>query len=663
MMKSLRSFLRALALVHIVVFAAMQVAAQSDDPSMGSVSIHAVRYHVEPGRTRVWFETSGTILYTQYSPDPLTLVIDLPGVDVSGIAERTVVGSREVESVLVARLEGLNGKSLSRIEIKLGSLVPYQISATQRVLTVVFEGAGATEPQTEIPAEAEAPAARDEPIQSTRLADESSGQAEGQEESAEAETSDEVGEIPAAEPAPEPDYSSYTPAAFVDSVRHSVDDDLLTVTVEADGRLNYTSFRLDNPKRLVFDFANVTNRVRQATMNVEAVGIHRIRIAQYRSASPRITRVVFDLEDDVQHRSVERGDVLEILFAKNEDRLAEAAPTPPVMASANAIIPLAAESTGAGDNEDSYVIGGPDAGLSLDGSDAATLEPVAVVAQDPIIGLPAETGTIPLLPTPPQETPAEPTTQLPPMSFETQTIGPEERVYTGELISLDFKDGDIQDIFRLFADISGLNIVVQPGVAGRVTLKLTEVPWDQALELILKTHKLGYVVEGNVVRIAPLSELADEEAERRRLAEEQALSGDLITLTRQLSYAKADDVQALLQRNLSARGDIEIDERTNTLIITDLGDRLENINSLIVTLDTPIPGVEIEARVVVTNRTFARMLGIQWGFVGHANEVFGNTTVVCSHLWWVREKLSVDTPSTCLLPGPRPERSAYRWVA
>ena len=106
------------------------------------------------------------------------------------------------------------------------------------------------------------------------------------------------------------------------------------------------------------------------------------------------------------------------------------------------------------------------------------------------------------------------------MSFEAQTSGRGERVYTGELITLDFKDGDIQDIFRLFADISGLNIVVQPGVAGRVTLVLTEVPWDQALELILKTHKLGYVVEGNVVRIAPMSELADEEAERRRLAEE-----------------------------------------------------------------------------------------------------------------------------------------------
>jgi type IV pilus assembly protein PilQ len=200
------------------------------------------------------------------------------------------------------------------------------------------------------------------------------------------------------------------------------------------------------------------------------------------------------------------------------------------------------------------------------------------------------------------------------------------RQYTGDLISLDFKDGDIQDIFRLFADISGLNIVVQPGVSGRITLKLVEVPWDQALELILKTNKLGYAVEGNVIRIAPLAELAAEEAERRKLAEEKALAGDLYTQTRVLSYSKASELQELLQRNLSPRGDIVIDERTNTVIYTDLADQVAAINQLIDTLDTPIPGVEIEARIVVTTRTFARQLGVQWGFTSNQVQTLGNTT-------------------------------------
>ena len=141
----------------------------------------------------------------------------------------------------------------------------------------------------------------------------------------------------------------------------------------------------------------------------------------------------------------------------------------------------------------------------------------------------------------------------------------------------------------------------------------------------LKSHRLGYVVEGNVIRIAPLTELAQEEADRRRLAEEQALAGDLKTMIRELSYAKAGDVQSLVQRNLSARGDIAIDVRTNTVIITDLSERLDTIDSLIDTLDAPIPGVEIAARIIVTTRIFSRNLGIQWGFSGHTDAAFGNS--------------------------------------
>src|SRR5205085_5324153 len=99
------------------------------------------------------------------------------------------------------------------------------------------------------------------------------------------------------------------------------------------------------------------------------------------------------------------------------------------------------------------------------------------------------------------------------------TTSTTQKKYTGHPISLDFKDGDLQDIFRLFADISGLNVVVNPGISGRVTLKLNEVPWDQALDLILKANGLGYTLEGNVIRIAPLAALQNEEQQRRKLAE------------------------------------------------------------------------------------------------------------------------------------------------
>jgi type IV pilus assembly protein PilQ len=635
------------------ILGAPSVWTQTDDVLQSSVSFNAVRYHVEPGRTRVWFETSGTVLYTQYSPDPLTLVVDLPGVDVSGIAERTVIGSREVESILVKRLEGVNGKSLSRVEIKLGSLVPYQISASQHALTVLFEGVESDTPEPPSPGleslmpnesgepigdgEAETIESTDlmEPARTNGSIDEDKHQ-EAPAKIVESQSSETLIETQKIESPTAVDYSPLPAASFVQSVTHSVDDGLLTVTVDADGRLNYTSFRLDNPSRLVFDFNDVTNRVRRANVDVGALGVSRIRIAQFRSASPRITRLVFDLDGDVPHRAVERGESIEIMFASTSGRLADAFPEPVQVASMDPSIPLVPDNGGMEGNSgaDSY---GSDGVLGTEqleqmgATDSAYLQPVAVVAQSPLSELPGDSPTSPpsasLLPSPPPEADAllqDPQQLMP--SFESQTIASEAQEYTGELISLDFKDGDIQDIFRLFSDISGLNIVVQPGVTGRITLKLVEVPWDQALELILKTHKLGFIVEGNVVRIAPLSELADEEAERRRLAEEKALSGELNTMTRPLSYAKVTDVQALLRKNLSPRGDVEVDERTNTLIITDLAEQLEAMNALIDTLDTPIPGVEIEARVVVTTRSFSRQFGIQWGFTGTAADAYGNTT-------------------------------------
>lgn len=625
MMKTLRSFLRVLTVAQAALVCGTAVAnAQAGDASALPSSIYAVRYHVEPGRTRVWFETSGMILYTQYSPDPLTLVIDLPGVDISGLADRTVVGSREVESIVATRLDGMNGKSLSRIEIKLGSLVPYQLSATPHALTVLFEGAAEVEEEIAVErATDDPPDPAEDPLTQVAEAVEM------------AEVTDEpqppiADEVVATEILPvDAETPSYPPASILERVRHSLTDDLLTVSVEADGRLNYTSFRLDNPKRLVFDFNGVVNGVDRAVMPIEALGVYQMRIAQFRSASPRITRLVFDLDAEVPHRAVDKGNILEIHFAPTTEKLGgSVADQVARMTSVPEYLPAIGVYEGNG--EALNFVGEETAPSALDvaGSIAASLEPVALVAQNSTfsVSLPEglEAPPVALLPDPPPQAavPAEPAQE----TYAGGVIGTGETVYTGELISLDFKDGDIQDIFRLFADISGLNIVVQPGVSGRITLKLSEVPWDQALDLILKTHKLGYATEGNVIRIAPLGELANEEAERRRLQEEKALAGELLTATRQLSYAKASELSVLLQRNLSPRGDIAIDARTNTLIVTDLEDRLQNVNDLIDTLDTPIPGVEIEARIIVTSRSFSRQFGIQWGFVGHKDQAFGNAT-------------------------------------
>lgn len=220
--------------------------------------------------------------------------------------------------------------------------------------------------------------------------------------------------------------------------------------------------------------------------------------------------------------------------------------------------------------------------------------------------------------------------QAPPASPPpSQSLGapPAERRFNGAPVSLDFQGADLRAVLRTFAEVSGLNMVIDPAVQGTVDVALRDVPWDQALDIILRANKLGYAVDGTIVRIAPLTVLAEEESQRRKLADEQALAGELRVLTKSLSYAKAEDMQGLLTKSaLSARGTVQVDPRTNTLIITDLADRLQIAADLIATLDHAQPQVEIEARIVQTNKNAARALGVQWGFMGRADPALGNTT-------------------------------------
>jgi type IV pilus assembly protein PilQ len=229
----------------------------------------------------------------------------------------------------------------------------------------------------------------------------------------------------------------------------------------------------------------------------------------------------------------------------------------------------------------------------------------------------------------PQTPPAQPTPAAPPagQTFSSEVPGTGQKQYTGHPINFDFEDADLRAVLRVFSAESGLNMIIDPQVQGRVNVLLNDVPWDQALDQILRSNKLGYTVEGNIIRIAPLAVLADEQSAQQKLVEAKALAGELRVQTFPLSYAKADALGPLLVKSaLSSRGQIQFDARTNTLILMDLPDRLQTAQSLIATLDKPQPQVEVEARVVQTSRDFARALGIQWGFNGRANSQIGNTT-------------------------------------
>ena len=150
---------------------------------------------------------------------------------------------------------------------------------------------------------------------------------------------------------------------------------------------------------------------------------------------------------------------------------------------------------------------------------------------------------------------------------------------------------------------------------------------DQAFALILQTNRLEYVLDGTIIRIAPSEVLRAEAEARRRLAEEQALAGELVVFTRTLNYARAADLANLITESvLSSRGQVQFDDRTNTLIMTDLVDRLTRADELITTLDQAEPQVEIEARIVQVNTDYARSLGIEWGINGRSSPELANTT-------------------------------------
>ncbi|HEX6906745.1 MAG TPA: type IV pilus secretin PilQ, partial [Terriglobales bacterium] len=186
--------------------------------------------------------------------------------------------------------------------------------------------------------------------------------------------------------------------------------------------------------------------------------------------------------------------------------------------------------------------------------------------------------------------------------------------YTGEPISVNLKDVDLKDFFRLIHEISGLNIVLDPEVHGSLTIVLDDVPWDQALDIVLKNNGLDRQLEGNVLRIATIETLRKEAEARRGQIEAEALAVDKVTVTRYLSYAHSKDVVPTLKKLLSSRGDIISDDRTNAVIIQDIPSVIPAVDRLITQLDRKTQEVEIEARVVAATRSFARDIGTQLGF-------------------------------------------------
>jgi len=365
-------------------------------------------------------------------------------------------------------------------------------------------------------------------------------------------------------------------------------------------------FTLENPLRLVVDVYNAVYEEPASVLPVDKYGLRKVRVAQFQLSNPRsITRMVFDLKEPKYYDLRSDKDGIIVSFFKEQN---------PLLTAAGTTIPQKPTA--------------PPPAPAVNIPETEEAPKAEVKASPPVVPAKAENGkngrTVQEKTVPQQEDLTIGQEQE--QRYEPKVLSEREVKYTGEIITLKFKDADLRDVILYLGDFAKLNVVFDPEVRGVVTCNLEDVPWDQSLDILLRNNKLGKVLEGNVLRIAPVSVLTREDEDQRKLRESKELAGPLIVKTITLSYSKARDVMSLLTSKKTQRGEITIDDRTNTLIIADVRENLDLLEKLITVLDTPTPQVSIEARIVEATSTFIRNLGIQWGWRGIADPFYGNQT-------------------------------------
>lgn len=200
--------------------------------------------------------------------------------------------------------------------------------------------------------------------------------------------------------------------------------------------------------------------------------------------------------------------------------------------------------------------------------------------------------------------------------------------YTGQPVSLKVVQISVTDFFRTISELSGLNILIDPEVGGSLTLNVEQVPWDQLFDAVLQSQGLAKRIEGNLVRISTQDKLRAEQEINQSLKEATFLAADTLTVTKRLNYATGSEIRGTLEPHLTPRGSMNVDDRTNTLIISDVPYGIDAVTSLINILDVAEKQVEIEARIIEASTNFSRSLGVQLGFgigrIDPAKNAFGD---------------------------------------
>ena len=621
--RSWRASMALASLTSVVLMSGMTVA------TTAPIQLVAISSRTSPGTLSILIEASQPAPYVTSQPDPLTLFVDLRNVSTAGVVNRFSAGRGPVRSVDIEDVAAPDGSAVARVRMSLATPVRHEVHSTRGTIRVDFD--------LSAPDAASPPTVRESTV--ARVA---------------------------------------TVATVLERIETSADAEGITVLLVGNGQLlpGQVGEAADVPPRLFLDFPNVRSGVPSVTP-VELGPIERVRVAP-NSRTPLVTRVVLDLRWPAAYR-IETSETnereLRVIVLNDEalpaepaiqavPEVAEPAIPPISRVAATPAVPKVvdlASPAGPADVTDlvarpqrlpaNSVFVDPMAALrveALQSAESLGLAAAVAAAQPARAGTQAQQvqSVLAPAPIPPPATlataPMVPMVPMVPLTSEPASprsnviraqplgqaqLGQPPPQYTGHAVSFDFQNADLRAVLRTFAEISSLNIVIDPEVDGRVDVALRDVPWDQAFALILQTNRLEYVLDGTIIRIAPSEVLRAEAEARRRLAEEEALAGELVVFTRTVNYARAADLANLITESvLSSRGQVQFDDRTNTLIMTDLVDRLTRADQLISTLDQAEPQVEIEARIVQVNTDYAQSLGIEWEINGRASPELGNTT-------------------------------------
>ena len=376
-------------------------------------------------------------------------------------------------------------------------------------------------------------------------------------------------------------------AQMLTKVETQVDRDAIAVVVSGDGVLRYEMHAIGE-RRLVCDITNVQSLVAQSQLAVDHSVLKRIRFGHH----PDKVRLVFDLARPAQH-SVESVHGRLIITFKNVPSIPSAATVQNQDGSSQEL-----------DAEKGYVIRERQASTS-------SVHRILVSQRSPKNLLHVRPVQMAVEPEPKSESKVEQKEDNGNREASELVTGPSR--YVGRRISLDFQQADISNVLRLIAEVSGFNIVVGEGVKNKVTMKLANVPWDQALDMLLKMNGLGMIRQGNIVWVDSLTNIAKQQDEEARAKESKAKAEPIVTRVFYIRNLNAQEVQQSLRQYMSPRGVMNISQASNALIVSDTETKIGVMRQLVDGLDLEVPQVQIEARIVQADTTYTRSLGVQWG--------------------------------------------------